>query len=114
LLEKATSNYSKQKNKNGMETCFQGHTSFPTSHNKDFPIQPNIHAYSALGWYMTKMHEMKVIGPGAKFDTAPFPMDKFPSQEFMEMYGRAIASREGFGKLLGEGTARLVEALAKL
>ena len=62
---------------------------------------------------MMKMYEMKVIGPGTKFDTAPLPMDKFPSQEFMEMYGRAIANREGFGKLLGEGTARLVEALGR-
>jgi aldehyde:ferredoxin oxidoreductase len=98
---------------NGMETCFQGPMSFSTSHNKDFPIQPNIPAYSALGWYMMKMYEMKVIGPGTKFDMAPLPVDKFPSQEFMEIYGRAIANREGFGKLLGEGTARLVEALGR-
>jgi aldehyde:ferredoxin oxidoreductase len=98
---------------NGMETCFMGPMEFDTSHNKDFPIQPKIPAYSALGWYMMKMYEMKVIGPGTKFDMAPLPMDKFPSQEFMEMYGRAIANREGFGKLLGEGTARLVEALGR-
>ena len=62
---------------------------------------------------MMKMYEMKVIGPGTKFDMAPLPMDKFPSPEFMEMYGRAIANREGFGKLLGEGTARFVEALGR-
>jgi aldehyde:ferredoxin oxidoreductase len=98
---------------NGMETCFQGPMSFPTSHNPSFPIQPNIPAYSALGWYMMKMYEMKVIGPGTKFDMAPLPMDKFPSPQFMEMYGRAIANREGIGKLLGEGTARFVEALGR-
>jgi aldehyde:ferredoxin oxidoreductase len=60
-----------------------------------------------------KMYEMKIIGPGTKFDTAPLPMDKFPSQEFMEVYGRAIANRQGFGKLLGEGTARLAETLGR-
>ena len=98
---------------NGMETCFQGPMSFPTSHNKDFPIQPNVPAYSALGWYMKTMYDMKIIGPGTKFDTAPLPFDKFPSQEFMEIYGRAIANREGFGRLLGEGTARLAEALGR-
>jgi aldehyde:ferredoxin oxidoreductase len=98
---------------NGMETCFMGPMEFDTAHNPDFPIQPKIPAYSALGWYMMKMYEMKVIGPGTKFDMAPLPMDKFPSEEFMEMYGRAIANREGFGRLLGEGTARLVEALGR-
>jgi len=96
---------------NGMETCFMGPMEFDTAHNPEFPIQPKVPAYSALGWYMMKMHEMKVIGPGTKFDMAPLPMDKFPSQEFMEIYGRAIAKREGIGKLLGEGTARFVEAL---
>jgi aldehyde:ferredoxin oxidoreductase len=98
---------------NGMETCFQGPMSFSTSHNKEFAIQPNVPAYSALGWYMMKMYEMKIIGPGTKFPTDPLPMDKFPSQEFMEVYGRAIANREGFGKLLGEGTARLAETLGR-
>ena len=55
---------------NAMETCFMGPMSFDTSHNKDFPIQPKVPAYTALGWYMKKMYDMKVIGPGTKFDMA--------------------------------------------
>jgi hypothetical protein len=39
-----------------------GPMSFPTSHNPSFPIQPEVPAYSALGWYMKKMHDMGIIG----------------------------------------------------
>lgn len=98
---------------NGMETCFQGPMSFPTSHNPDFPIQPEVPAYSALGWYMKKMHDMGVIGPGTKYDMAPLDMKNFPSQEFMEIYGIAIANRYGFGDLIADGTARFAEKLGR-
>jgi aldehyde:ferredoxin oxidoreductase len=98
---------------NAMETCFMGPLTFPTDHNPDFPIQPKIPAYNALGWYMKKMYDMKVIGPGTKFDTSPLPMEKFGTREFMEIYGIAIARRLGIGNLLAEGTSRFCEALGR-
>ncbi|MDR0843301.1 MAG: hypothetical protein LBP68_07785 [Acidobacteriota bacterium] len=98
---------------NAMETCFMGPLTFPTDHNPSFPIQPKIPAYSALGWYMMRMYEMGVIGPGTKWDTAPLPMKDFGSKNFMEIYGYAIANRVGIGDLLAEGTARFCEALGR-
>jgi len=98
---------------NGMETCFQGPMAFSTSHNPDFPIQPEVPAYSALGWYMKRMFDMGIIGPGTKYDMAPLDMSKFPSMEFMEIYGIALANRYGIGNLLAEGTARFCEELGR-
>jgi aldehyde:ferredoxin oxidoreductase len=98
---------------NGMECCFQGPMSFDTSHNPDFPIQPRIPAYAALGWYFKKMYDMGVIGPGTKFDTAPIPMDKYGTREFLEIYAYAVANRVGIGNLLAEGTDRFCEALGR-
>ncbi len=98
---------------NAMETCFMGPMTFDTSHNKDFPIQPKVPAYTALGWYMKKMYDMKVIGPGTKFDISPLPMDAYHSKEFMEIYGIALAKRVGIGNLLAEGTARFAEKLGR-
>jgi aldehyde:ferredoxin oxidoreductase len=98
---------------NAMETCFMGPLTFDTSHNKDFPIQPKVPAYTALGWYMKRMYDMKVIGPGTKFDTSPLPMDAYKSKEFMEIYGIALAKRIGIGNLLAEGTARFAEKLGR-
>jgi aldehyde:ferredoxin oxidoreductase len=98
---------------NAMETCFMGPMDFDTSHNPDFPIQPKVPAYTALGWYMKKMYDMKVIGPGTKFDMAPLVMDDYTKETFMEMYGEAIAKRIGIGNLLAEGTARFAEKLGR-
>ena len=98
---------------NGMETCFQGPMAFPTTQNPNFPIQPEVPAYTALGWYMKRMYDMGVIGPGTKFDMAPLDMKKFPTMEFMEIYGIALANRYGIGDLLAEGTARFCEKLGR-
>ncbi len=98
---------------NGMETCFMGPMSFKTSHNPSFPIQPEVPAYSALGWYMKKMYDMGIIGPGTKFDMTPLNMNKFATEEFMEIYGIALAKRYGIGDLLAEGTARFCEKLGR-
>jgi aldehyde:ferredoxin oxidoreductase len=98
---------------NAMETCFMGPMDFDTSHNKDFPIQPKVPAYTALGWYMKKMYDMKVIGPGTKFDMSPLPMEDYTKETFMELYGEAIAKRIGIGNLLAEGTARFAEKLGR-
>jgi len=97
----------------GMECCFQGPMSFRTDHNPSFPIQPTIPAYAALGWYMMKMYEMKVIGPGTKFDTSPLPMEKYGTKEFLEIYAYALSNRVGIGNLLAEGTDRFCEALGR-
>ena len=97
----------------GMECCFQGPMSFPTDHNPDFPIQPTIPAYAALGWYMKKMYDMKIIGPGTKFDMSPLPMDKYGTKDFMEIYAYALSNRVGIGNLLAEGTDRFCEALGR-
>jgi len=98
---------------NGMECCFQGPMSFPTDHNPNFPIQPTIPAYAALGWYFKRMYDLKVIGPGTKFDTSPIPMEKYGTREFLEIYSYAIANRVGIGNLLAEGTDRFCEALGR-
>jgi aldehyde:ferredoxin oxidoreductase len=98
---------------NAMETCFMGPMSFPTDHNPDFPIQPQVPAYTALGWYMKKMYDMGIIGPGTKYDMAPLDMNKFATQEFMEIYGIALANRYGIGDLLADGTARLADTLGR-
>lgn len=97
---------------NAMETCFMGPMSFEVP--KDFPIQPRIPAYTALGWYMKKMYDLGVIGPGTKFDTSPLPMADIEKPEFAEIYGLAIANRVGIGNLLAEGTARFAEKLGRL
>jgi aldehyde:ferredoxin oxidoreductase len=99
---------------NAMETCFMGPMTFDTSHNKEFPIRPRVPAYTALGWYMKKMYDMKIIGPGTKYDMSPLPMDAYHSKEFMEIYGLALAKRIGIGNLLAEGTARFAEKLGRL
>jgi len=98
---------------NGMECCFMGPMSFKTDHNPDFPIQPEVPAYTALGWYMKKMYDMGVIGPGTKYDMAPLNMNQFNTNEFMEIYAKAVAHRHGIGDLLAEGTARVAEKLGR-
>ncbi len=98
---------------NGMETCFMGPMTFPTAHNPDFPIQPEVPAYTALGWYMKRMYDKGVIGPGTKYDTAPLNFKKFATKEFMEIYGIALANRYGIGDLLAEGTARMADKLGR-
>ena len=98
---------------NGMECCFQGPMSFKTDHNPDFPIQPEVPAYTALGWYMKKMYDMGVIGPGTEYDMAPLNMKQFNTNEFMEIYAKAVAHRHGIGDLLAEGTARFAEKLGR-
>ena len=97
----------------GMECCFQGPMSFKTDHNPDFPIQPTIPAYAALGWYMKKMYDMGIIGPGTKWDTSPLPMEKYGTREFLEIYAYALSNRVGIGNLLAEGTDRFCEALGR-
>jgi aldehyde:ferredoxin oxidoreductase len=99
---------------NGMECCFQGPMSFPTAHNPDFPIQPEVPAYTALGWYMKRMYDMGIIGPGTKYDMSPLNMKQYNTTEFMDIYALAVSHRYGIGDLLAEGTARFAEKLGRL
>jgi aldehyde:ferredoxin oxidoreductase len=97
---------------NAMETCFMGPMAFDVP--PSFPIQPKVPAYTALGWYLKKMYDLGVIGPGKKIDTSPLPMEDYERGEFAEIYGLAIANRIGIGNLLAEGTARFAEKLGRL
>jgi aldehyde:ferredoxin oxidoreductase len=97
---------------NAMETCFMGPMAFPVP--PDFPIQPSVPAYTAMGWYLKKMYDLGVIGPGKKVDTYPLPMEDYEKEEFAEIYGLAIANRIGIGNLLAEGTVRFAEKLGRL
>ena len=97
---------------NAMETCFMGPLSFDVP--PDFPIQPKVPAYTALGWYLKKMYDLGVIGPGKKVDTYPLPMEDYEKREFADIYGLAIANRIGIGDLLAEGTVRFAEKLGRL
>ncbi len=80
----------------------------------EFPIQPELPAYTAMGWYLKKMYDLGVIGPGKKMDTAPLPMEDYDKIQFAEIYGLAIAKRIGIGNLLAEGTVRFAEKLGRL
>jgi aldehyde:ferredoxin oxidoreductase len=97
---------------NAMETCFMGPMAFDVP--SDFPIQPKVPAYTALGWYLKKMYDLGVIGPGKKIDTYPLPMEDYEKGEFADIYGLAIANRIGIGNLLAEGTVRFAEKLGRL
>jgi aldehyde:ferredoxin oxidoreductase len=97
---------------NAMETCFMGPMSFKVP--ADFPIQPELPAYTALGWYLRKMYDLGVVGPGKKVDTYPLPMEHYDRVEFAEVYAMAISKRIGIGDLLAEGTVRFAEKLGRL
>jgi aldehyde:ferredoxin oxidoreductase len=97
---------------NAMETCFMGPMSFKVP--AEFPIQPELPAYTAMGWYVKKMYDLGVIGPGKKVDIAPLPMEDYDKIQFAEVYGLAIAKRIGIGNLLAEGTVRFAEKLGRL
>ncbi len=97
---------------NAFETCFMGPMSFEVP--EDFPIQPRLPAYTAMGWYLKKMYDMGVIGPGKKVDTYPLPMEDYEKVEFAEIYGLAISKRIGIGNLLAEGVARFAEKLGRI
>ena len=97
---------------NALETCFMGPMAFDVP--PDFPIQPKVPAYTALGWYLKRMYDLGVIGPGKKVDTSPLPMEDYEKPEFADIYGLAIANRIGIGNLLAEGTARFAEKLGRL
>lgn len=108
---KAT-DYAQKLGLNAFEICFMGPMSFPSP--EGFPIQPALPAYTGMGWYLKKMYDFGIIGPGKEVDTSPLPMEDYEKVEFAEIYALAIAKRIGIGDLLAEGTVRFAEKLGRL
>jgi aldehyde:ferredoxin oxidoreductase len=97
---------------NATDCCFGGALTFPSP--KDHPLQPGVPAATGSGWYIKRLYDMGIIGPGKTVDTYPLPMDQYEKEEFAEIFGMAIARRIGIGDLLAEGTARFAEKLGRL
>jgi aldehyde:ferredoxin oxidoreductase len=77
-------------------------------------IQPATPDATGAGWYVKKLYDMGVIGPGKKIDTYPLQMDMYDKEEFAEAFAKAIAKRVGIGDLLAEGTLRFAERIGRL
>ena len=97
---------------NAYDCCFGGAMTFPSP--QGHPIQPGVPAATGSGWYIKKLYDMGIIGPGKKIDTYPLPMDQYENVEFAEIFGMAISKRIGIGDLLAEGTVRFAEKLGRL
>jgi aldehyde:ferredoxin oxidoreductase len=77
-------------------------------------IQPAVPAATGSGWYVKRLYDMGIIGPGKKVDTYPLPMDMYDKVEFAEAFAVALAKRVGIGDLLAEGTVRFAEKIGRL
>ncbi len=97
---------------NAYDICFGGAMSFPST--PGHPIQPVVPAATGSGWYIKRLYDMGVIGPGKAVDTYPLPMDIYDQVEFAEAYAMAISKRVGIGDLLAEGTIRFAERIGRL
>jgi aldehyde:ferredoxin oxidoreductase len=97
---------------NGSELSYIGSRSFPSP--PGHPIQPVIPSKTGTAWYLKKMYDLGVIGPGKKFDTSPLPMELWDQEEFAEIFAHAIAKRIGIGDLLAEGTIRFAEKIGRI
>ncbi len=87
----------------GMSAVIPGH-----------PIQPSTPDAPGAGWYVRRLYDMGIIGPGKKIDTYPLPMEMYDKVEFAEAFAVAIAKRIGIGDLLAEGTVRFAEKIGRL
>ncbi len=96
---------------NAADICFGGAMAFPM---EGHPIQPVVPNQTAAGWYVKRLYDMGVIGPGTKIDTYPLPMDQYEKVEFAEAFATAIAKRIGIGDLLAEGTVRFAEKIGRI
>ena len=97
---------------NASELSYIGSRSFPSP--PGHPIQPDIPSKTGLAWYLKRMYDLGVIGPGKKVDTAPLPMDLWDRVEFAEIFATAIAQRIGIGDILAEGTVRFAEKIGRI
>jgi aldehyde:ferredoxin oxidoreductase len=96
---------------NSFDTCFGGVMWFdaPTAELK--PATPEA---PGSGWYIKRLYDAGIIGPGKKVDTAPLPMDKYETYEFAEIYAKTVANRVGIGDLLAEGVVRFAEKIGRI
>jgi aldehyde:ferredoxin oxidoreductase len=96
---------------NAADVCFGGAMAFPM---EGHPIQPSVPNQTAAGWYVKRLYDMGVIGPGKQVDTYPLPMQQYEQVEFAEAFAMAISKRIGIGDLLAEGTIRFAEKIGRL
>jgi hypothetical protein len=97
---------------NAADITFQGAASFPSLPGTE--IGPVCPANTGAGWYVKRLFDMGVIGPGKAVDTYPLPMDQYEKVEFAEVFALAIAKRIGIGDLLAEGTVRFAEKIGRI
>ena len=71
-------------------------------------------ANTGAGWYIKRLYDMGVIGPGKKVDTYPLPMDQYEKVEFAEIFALVIAKRIGIGDLLADGIVRFAEKIGRI
>ncbi|MCL2877509.1 MAG: hypothetical protein FWF13_01875, partial [Acidobacteria bacterium] len=80
----------------------------PESYNGNVPTD------SGMGWYIERLHEQGILGPGKQIDSAPLPMEKYGELGFRLALLEAIATRTGIGDALAEGTCRAAEKWGRL
>jgi aldehyde:ferredoxin oxidoreductase len=97
---------------NAADITFMGATSFPSL--PDSEIGSVCPANTGAGWYVKRLYDMGVIGPGKDVDTYPLPMEQYDKVEFAEVFALAIAKRIGIGDLLAEGTVRFAEKIGRI
>jgi aldehyde:ferredoxin oxidoreductase len=97
---------------NASEISYIGAMSFPSP--PGHPIQPSVPSKTGTAWYVKKLYDMGIIGPGKEVDTYPLPMDRYNSVLFAEIFAQAIAERIGIGDLLAEGTIRFAEKIGRI
>ncbi|NLT68897.1 MAG: hypothetical protein GXX84_20100, partial [Acidobacteria bacterium] len=96
---------------NSFDTCFGGVMWFDAPTEELKPATPEA---PGAGWYIKRLYDAGIIGPGKKVDTAPLPMDKYETYEFGEIFAKTIANREGIGDLLAEGVVRFAEKIGRI
>ncbi len=97
---------------NASDLCFRGAASFPSLPGS--AIGDICPANTGAGWYVKRLYDMGVIGPGREVDTHPLPMDQYEKIEFAEIFAYAIAHRIGIGDLLADGLVRFAERVGRI
>jgi len=97
---------------NASDVTFMGAMNFPSLPESE--IGSYCPANTGAGWYVKRLYDMGVIGPGKPVDTYPLPMDQYETVEFAEIFAMTIAKRIGIGDLLAEGTVRFAEKIGRI
>ncbi len=97
---------------NASEISYIGSRNFPSP--PGHPIQPTIPSKGGTAYYVEKLYDMGIIGPGKQVDTHPLPMDLYDTVEFAEIFALSIANRVGIGELLADGTIRFAEKIGRI